>query len=229
MSDSKPARKQVDWDVVANDIRAGILTDREIGAKHGRSHGAIQQYAKKHGIERDLSERIRQKTDEKLARAALAKEISQAAQMASSAQIVEAVATLRADVQIYHQHKIAAAEAVVASLWDELGETSQARGEIEQSIENETEEDKGGQRRAMMLKAVSLSSRASTAANLANALKSLIGLRRQAHGMNDDSGNDEPATKSDIASAVRKLNGDQREQLRSIAQSLIVGSGGDAS
>lgn len=50
-------KRQVDWDQVAIDIRAGVLTDRQIGERHGRSHGAIQQYAKKHGIERDKSAR----------------------------------------------------------------------------------------------------------------------------------------------------------------------------
>lgn len=185
-------RKPVDWDAVAKDIRAGILTDREIGDKHGRSHGAIQQYAKKHGIERDLSERIRQKTNSKLAKAALAKETSQAAQKASEAQLIEAVATIRADVQTYHQTKISAAEEIVASLWQELGETSQDIGEIEDAIDTGTAKDKGGKRREMMLKAVSLSSRSTIAANLANALKSLVTLRRQAHGMTDRDGDETP-------------------------------------
>ena len=86
-------KKPVDWDAVAIDIRAGILTDREIGAKHGRSHGAIQQYAKKHGIERDLTTRIQHKTKAKLAKAQLAKETSQERGKLTQEQTIEMVKT----------------------------------------------------------------------------------------------------------------------------------------
>ena len=68
-----------------------------------------------------------------------------------------------------------------------MRETSQRRDEIEDEIEEETKDDRGPNRRNMMLKAVSLSARAATAANLSNALKGLIGLDRQAHGMVDRS------------------------------------------
>ena len=82
---TKEKKPTVDWDGVAIDIRAGILTDRQIGEKHGRSHGAIQQYAKKHGIERNLAGRIHQRVEAKLAKAELAKKTSQESGLATTA------------------------------------------------------------------------------------------------------------------------------------------------
>lgn len=36
-------RKQVDWEGVERDYSAGLLSLREIGAKHGVTHGAINK------------------------------------------------------------------------------------------------------------------------------------------------------------------------------------------
>ena len=99
-------KKPVDWDAVAIDIRARILTDREIGAKHGRSHGAIQQYAKKHGIERDLTTRIQHKTKAKLAKAQLAKETSQERAKLTEEQTIEIAAEAAATIVIKQQGRI---------------------------------------------------------------------------------------------------------------------------
>lgn len=51
---SKPA---IDWEAVERDYRAGILSVREIGAKCGCTHTAINKRAKRYGWERERAAR----------------------------------------------------------------------------------------------------------------------------------------------------------------------------
>lgn len=51
---SKPA---IDWEAVERDYRAGILSVREIGAKCGCTHTAINKRAKRDGWERERAAR----------------------------------------------------------------------------------------------------------------------------------------------------------------------------
>jgi hypothetical protein len=56
-----PAHRRIDWERVEIDYRAGRLTLREIGAKHGVSHVAVQKRAKRESWDRDLAPRIQAK------------------------------------------------------------------------------------------------------------------------------------------------------------------------
>lgn len=147
-------KTSVDWDAVAIDIRAGILTDRQIGDKHGRSHGAIQQYAKKHGIERNLGPRIKQRAETKLARAELAKETSQAAALANESQVVEFAAQVQTDVVMLHRSDIAALRTKAREYQRELDECGE-----------------------------DLAKRVSLLKSLADTQKTLIGCEREAFGL----------------------------------------------
>lgn len=116
----KKGRNTVDWEQVAIDIRAGILTDRQIGEKYGRSHGAIQQYAKKHGIERNLTARIQQRTETKLAKAALAKETSQELAKLTQEQTIELASEVTATIVIKQRGRIDRHLKVAEGLLSEL-------------------------------------------------------------------------------------------------------------
>ncbi len=56
-------RKQIDWEKIEADYRAGILSVREIAASQGITHGAINKRARRDGWERDLAARIKAKAD----------------------------------------------------------------------------------------------------------------------------------------------------------------------
>ena len=69
-----------------------------------------------------------------------------------------------------------------------------AETKSKQSIEEETEGGDNGKRRAMMLRAVALPSRAGVIVNLSNALRTLVALERQAFNLGDSlDGNDRAA------------------------------------
>lgn len=94
---SDEAKKQVDWELVEKDYRAGIKTLRQIAEERGVSHTAIQKKAKQFGWVRDLSEKIQQKAKDKVAKLEVAKTVSKEKQL-SDAETVEAYSDIVAHV-----------------------------------------------------------------------------------------------------------------------------------
>ena len=181
-------KKPVDWDAVAIDIRAGILTDREIGAKHGRSHGAIQQYAKKHGIERDLTTRIQHKTKAKLAKAQLAKETSQERAKLTEEQTIEIAAEAAATIVIKQQGRIGRHLRLSESLLSELESQTIDRTLYEQLGELMAAPDENGIHRLNELyrKIISTPSRIDSHKKAVETEKTLVALERQAFNLDKD-------------------------------------------
>ena len=194
-------KKPVDWDAVAIDIRAGILTDREIGAKHGRSHGAIQQYAKKHGIERDLTTRIQHKTKAKLAKAQLAKETSQERAKLTEEQTIEIAAEAAATIVIKQQGRIGRHLRLSESLLSELESQTIDRTLYEQLGELMAAPDENGIDRLNELyrKIISTPSRIDSHKKAVETEKTLVALGRQAFNLDKDATED-----GGIADAIRK-------------------------
>ena len=194
-------KKPVDWDAVAIDIRAGILTDREIGAKHGRSHGAIQQYAKKHGIERDLTTRIQHKTKAKLAKAQLAKETSQERAKLTEEQTIVIAAEAAATIVIKQQGRIGRHLRLSESLLSELESQTIDRTLYEQLGELMAAPDENGIDRLNELyrKIISTPSRIDSHKKAVETEKTLVALERQAFNLDKDATED-----GGIADAIRK-------------------------
>ena len=194
-------KKPVDWDAVAIDIRAGILTDREIGAKHGRSHGNIQQYANKHGIERDLTTRIQHKTKAKLAKAQLAKETSQERAKLTEEQTIEIAAEAAATIVIKQQGRIGRHLRLSESLLSELESQTIDRTLYEQLGELMAAPDENGIDRLNELyrKIISTPSRIDSHKKAVETEKTLVALERQAFNLDKEATED-----GGIADAIRK-------------------------
>lgn len=108
---SLPAtRREFDWEAIEADFRAAQMTHRAIAAKHGCSHGAIQQRAKKEGWTQDLSARVNSAVRAKLAKAPLAKSI------ANAGEIVEAAANRAVAIVEDHLDRAARIAAVADKL-----------------------------------------------------------------------------------------------------------------
>jgi hypothetical protein len=171
-------RKSVDWEAIEREYRAGQLTVVEIGRQHGLSHTAINKRAKRDGWTRNLADRVRKEVSARLVSEKVSRETERAA-------IEPAVAR---GVQVVREHRasIGRGQRLVSALFGELEEASENRGEIEAAIEEETEgDDRGKRRAAMMLRAVALPSRAGVIVNLSNALRTLVALERQAFNLGD--------------------------------------------
>ena len=196
------AKTPVDWDAVAIDIRAGILTDRQIGAKYGRTHGAIQQYAKKNCIERDITERVQQKTKEKLAKALGASVSSQESSQRTQELAIDVAATAAATIIIKQQGRIGRHLQLSESLISELESQTIDRALYEKLGDLMAAPDEKGLDKLNELyrKVISTPSRIDSHKKAVETEKNLIALERQAFNL--DKGEDKLS--DSIADAIRK-------------------------
>lgn len=191
-------RKRTDWEAIERDYRAGMLSIREIAKVHDISDKAIRNKAKEHGWERDLSEKIAEKVRSELVRTE-----SAPADHKTERQIIDESAAARVQVVRSHRKRITKQTTLVDLLTDQLTEAAGQREDIEDAIFDETDKDLTGQRRAAMLKAVALPTHASAIVNLSNALKTLVGLERQAFNIKDET-QEKP---SELGDLLRQVSG----------------------
>lgn len=180
----KATRQAVDWQAVERDYRAGILSLREMSAAHGVSHVAIKKHAEKTGWSRDLSAKIKAKADELVNRAAVNKEVN-AAGAVSEREVIESNALQIARVRGTQRSDITRGRSLCMSLLVELESQTgnlpelQALGEMLRAPD-----DTGADKLNDIYRAViSLPERTKTMKALADSLKTLIGLEREAYNI----------------------------------------------
>jgi hypothetical protein len=193
----KPSRT-VDWELIERDYRAGSLSIREIAKVHGVSDTAIRKKATKDGWQRDLTERVQERVRTELVRATV-----RTADPQTEEEIVHEAAAQKVAVVRSHIKRVTAQTELVDLLTHQLIAVAGKREDFEDAIEEETAADKTGERRSRMMKAISLPTHASTAVNLANALKTLVGLERQAFNIKDET--ETPANA--LTDLLRQVNG----------------------
>lgn len=177
-------RKQIDWERIELDYRAGVLSVREIAAQHGITHGAINKRAKRDGWDRDLSAKIKAKADTLVSKAEVSKEVS-AEKADTERRTIESNAQAIADIRIGHRKDISRLKSLVMALLkqleDETGdpETFSALGEMMRR-----EDDKGVDKlNDLYHKVISLPQRIDGIKKLSETLKTLISLEREAWGL----------------------------------------------
>lgn len=174
-----------DWERIEADYRAGVLSLREIAASQGVSHTAINKRAKAEGWSRDLSAKIKAKAETLVSKREVSTKVS--TDVATERLIVEANAEVIAGIRLAHRSDIARARRVAIDLLSELEiETGnldlfEELGEILRS-----EDDKGQDKRNdVYRKVLSSAGRVDSMKKLADTLKVLIGLEREAYGLQD--------------------------------------------
>ncbi|MDR3538790.1 MAG: hypothetical protein P4L71_20005 [Acetobacteraceae bacterium] len=111
-----PGRKQVDWEAVEREYRAGQLSAREIGRIHGVSHTAINRRAKTEGWVQNLSGRVREAAEAKL----VAAEVSSQVSAATTRETVETAAARVVQLVRSHRSDISALRAIVKRMVEGL-------------------------------------------------------------------------------------------------------------
>jgi hypothetical protein len=93
--------RQIDWERVEIDYRAGLMTLREIGEKHGLRHPSILRRAKRDGWDRDLAAKIQARAQAIVIRQAATKQVGTKTQLpkVTEVAVVTAEAQLIAGVQ----------------------------------------------------------------------------------------------------------------------------------
>ncbi len=189
------ATKKVDYARIEPGWRAGILSPRQLAAQYTEetgnpvSHAAIVNHFKKAGIDRDLAAKIRAKADAMVTQAMVTGKVTPQPAVPER-QVIEDNATQIASVRISHRKDIARARSVAANLLTELelqtGPDAAAMladlGELMRSPD-----DKGQDKLAEIYqKVISLPGRVKTMKDLGDSMRVLIGLEREAYGIEGD-------------------------------------------
>lgn len=199
-----------DWERIELDYRAGVLSLREIAAKHpSTNHVAITRKAKQEGWARDLSAKIKAKADELVTRKAVTPDVT-AERAVTERQLVDANAIAEANVRIGHRKDIHRKRSIVSRLMDEL--------EAQVGTENAAllcelgdmmrRPDERGQDKLNDLyqKIISLPERAKTAKTLAETLRITVDMERQALGMDAKGAESAPGTPGHVPPSMQIIH-----------------------
>ena len=168
-------RNAPDWERIEADYRAGLMSLREIAAPHGVTEAAIRKRAKRDGWERNLQAKIQAKADALVARRAVAAEHAKATER----EIVEANAERIAQVRGEHRADITRARALALQLLDELEEQPELQARLRRALEAADAEEA----ERIAAAQIGLPGRVDLLKKLSETLRTLIGLEREAYGL----------------------------------------------
>ena len=177
-------RAAPDWERIEADYRAGLLSVREIAAANGVSHVAIGKRAKRDGWERDLDAKIKAKADALVTKAEVTKEVT-SEQAVTERRIVEANAQVIAEVRVSHRRDIARARSLAMKLLEELEIQTDSIDLLEQLETALAGEDGPDGLIRVFQRVTSTAGRIDSAKKLAEAMKVLVGMEREAYGIVD--------------------------------------------
>lgn len=200
--------KQPDWEAIERAYRAGVLSVREIAASCGVSHTAIQKRAKANGWERDLKAKIKAKADSLVAKREVATQVASRS-VETEREIIEVNAEVIANIRMAHRGDISRSRRLTNKLLDELESLTDEQGTIKELIDQLKDGDhEDGEAMADVLalakKMSALPARTKTMKELAETLKTLVALERQAYDLDVKQGGSEEDTLSKLMDELSK-------------------------
>lgn len=235
------ARKRVDYDRIEAGWRAGLLSPRQLAAAYTEetgekvSHAAIIKHFTERGIPRDLSAKIHAKADAMVTAAMVTGKVTPDTKIPEK-RIVDEGATMVTEVRLGQRRDIKRSRDLVMQLLAEL-ELQTTRPELFEEIEQlllarqDGEELSSAARTKLqdgLNKALSLSSRSSTMRSLAESLRILITLEREAWGLkgdNDGEGGPQGSGSRELTDAERAVRLSRLLASNPGALAAILGSG----
>lgn len=178
--------KRPDWEAIESAYRAGVMSLREIASQHGITHGAINKKAKKEGWERNLKEKINQKAEALVSKREVSTKVS-TEKVVSERILIEANAEVIANVRMEHRGDIRRARELTNNLFDELSAKCADVPALCKLGELMLNPDDNGRDKLNEIyhSIISLPERVKSAKALSETLKNLVGLERQAYGLDD--------------------------------------------
>jgi hypothetical protein len=179
------ARTKVDWDALEPHYRAGILTLKEIGTKFEVSDAAIVKHARNKKWDRNLLAKIQAKADAKVSAALVSAEVSETKSLTESVRI-EIESEVQARIRIEHRSNITRMRAMVNKLLNELEDQTDDKASYQTLRELLAEEGDVAALGEAFNRAMSLSGRTKTMKDLADTIKTLIAMEREAYGIDKE-------------------------------------------
>lgn len=186
------AQKKVDYEAIEPGWRAGIKSPAQLAAEYTEATGisvsrsAIIKHFDKLGVPRDLSAKVHAKAEAMVAEALVTGKVSTVTTVAD-ATIINAAAVDVATIRISHRKDIALSRTLCMSLLGELqAQTANLPGLVELGEILRQPNENGADRLNDIYRAViSLPERSKTMKALAESLKGLVGMEREAYGLDD--------------------------------------------
>lgn len=202
MSEPGAPRKPIDWEAVEQEYRAGQMSLREIGRKHGVNAGTIVKKAKKCEWIQDLSGKVRTETAARLAQAT--PDGNTGGNSVASREAVKLAAARGVEVVLQHRVLASRAKRIVAGLLGELEAISEHLPDLEAEIDATCGGD--GRQAIKAKEAISVASRSKSMRELAGSLETLVRVERQAFSLDAPEREQPPAQSRDAAlAALRRL------------------------
>ena len=200
--------KQPDWERIEQLFRAGLLSVREIASACGVSHTAINKRSKVEGWDRDLNAKIKAKADSLVSKREVSTKVSTET-LATERGIVEANAEVIADIRMAHRTDIGRSRRLTNLLLDELESLTEEQGTIKELIAqlkdgDGDDADAMSDMLALANKMGALPSRTKTMKELAETLKTLVALERQAYDLDTKSGGNDADELSKLMDELSK-------------------------
>jgi transposase-like protein len=175
-----------DWEAIESAYRAGVLSIREIASKNGITDGTIRKRAKKENWSRDLSEKIKSKSDE-LVRTKEVRTKVRTENVLSERILIEANAEVIANVRMEHRGDIRKARNITNALFEELGAECADIEAFKKLGELLANPDQNGRDKLneVYMSVISMPERVKSMKALSETLKNLITLERQAYNIDD--------------------------------------------
>ncbi|HDS6844952.1 TPA: hypothetical protein QH023_003710 [Morganella morganii subsp. morganii] len=191
--------KRPDWEAIESAYRAGVMSLREIASQHDISEGAIRKRAKRDDWSRDLNAKIKARSDDMVRKQEVRRQVRTETSL-SERVLIEATAEVITNVRMEHRGDIRRARELANVLFDELSAECTDVAALEKLGELMIEPDDNGRDKLNELyhAVVSLPERVKSAKALSETLKNLIGLERQAYGLDDMQPNKTASQLSDL-------------------------------
>lgn len=187
---SPEEKTSTNWEAIERDFRMGVRAVTAIASEYGITEGAIRKRAKKLGWVRDLNAKVRAKADDLVRKAEVRAQVREGQRLTESREI-EVEATIQRDVRMGQKSDIKRTRLHCMKLLDEL-ERQTDQPELFEQVEQILAQHKEGGELApasraklqgVMNKALSLGNRAGTMRSLAESLRILVALEREAFGI----------------------------------------------
>ncbi|QPT33492.1 hypothetical protein I6G31_15650 [Proteus penneri] len=197
--------KRPDWEAIESAYRAGVMSIREIASQYEITHQAISKRAKKEGWERDLKAKVKARAENLVAKREVASLVA-TEKAISERQLIEANAEVIANVRMEHRGDIRRARELTNNLFDELSAECADVPALRRLGELMFSPDDNGRDKLNEIyhSIISLPERVKSAKALSETLKNLVGLERQAYGLDDVQPNKTASQLSDLMDDLSK-------------------------
>lgn len=191
--------KRPDWEAIESAYRAGAMSLREIASQHDISEGAIRKRSKRDDWSRDLNAKIKARSDDMVRKQEVRSQVRSETAL-SERVLIEATAEVITNVRMEHRGDIRRARELANALFDELSVECADVPALKKLGELMIEPDDNGRDKLNELyhAIISLPERVKSAKALSETLKNLIGLERQAYGLDDALQNNAASQLSDL-------------------------------